>query len=60
MKLIPDKELSVVQQRRAKEKLTNNQPDPAEQLRKLKNLHDDGLLTDTEFEEKRRKLVERL
>lgn len=59
MKLIPDKELSVVQQRRAGEK-GPSQPDPADQLRKLKSLHDDGLITDEEFEEKRKKIVNSL
>lgn len=34
--------------------------DPTEQLQRLKELHDDGLVTDEEFEEKRAKLVEKI
>lgn len=60
MKLIPDKELSVVQQKRALESHQSKQPSVEDKLRKLKALHDDELLTDEEFEEKRKKLVEEL
>lgn len=34
--------------------------DPTKQLQRLKELHDDGLVTDEEFEEKRAKLVEKI
>jgi hypothetical protein len=34
--------------------------DPAEELRKLKSLHDDGILTDQEYESRRSALVEQL
>ena len=36
------------------------EPDPADQLKKLTDLHDSGLLTDEEFEAKRAPIVERL
>ena len=35
-----------------------SRPDATEQLRRLKQLHDDGILTDDEYAEKRAKLVE--
>ena len=34
--------------------------DPTEQLQRLKALHDDGILTDEEYEAKRRKLVDEI
>ena len=36
------------------------EPDPAEQLKKLADLHDSGLLTDEEFAAKRATIVEKL
>lgn len=35
-------------------------PDATEQLRRIKQLHEDGILTDEEYEEKRRKLVDEI
>lgn len=35
-------------------------PETAEALRDLAKLHADGILTDDEYEEKRRRLVEKL
>lgn len=37
-----------------------NEPDPTEQLRNLKELHDEGVLTDEEFEEKKSALLEKI
>ncbi|WP_380677613.1 SHOCT domain-containing protein [Salinigranum sp. GCM10025319] len=37
-----------------------DEPDPTDQLVKVKELHDQGLLTDDEFEEKRRALVDEI
>lgn len=34
--------------------------DPTEQLQRIKELHDDGVLTDEEFEEKRQKLLDKI
>ena len=34
--------------------------DPTEQLQRLKKLHDDGILTDEEYEAKRQKLVDEI
>ena len=34
--------------------------DPTEQLQRLKQLHDDGILTDEEYEAKRQKLVDEI
>jgi len=36
------------------------EPDPTEQLAKLKELHDSGALTDEEFEEKKQSLLEKI
>lgn len=38
----------------------NQEVDPTEQLRNLKELHDDGVLTDEEFEEKKQSLLDKL
>lgn len=35
-------------------------PDPTEQLQRLKELHDDGVVTDDEFEEKKQNLLDEL
>lgn len=35
-------------------------PDATEQLRRIKQLHEDGILTDAEYEEKRKKLVDEI
>jgi len=40
--------------------VSNDSPDVAEQIRKLAQLHDDGLVTDDEFETKRAELLARL
>lgn len=37
-----------------------NDPDPTEQLKNLKELHEEGVLTDEEFERKKQSLLERL
>ncbi|WP_299268300.1 PH domain-containing protein [Halorientalis sp.] len=37
-----------------------SEPDPTEQLQNLKELHDDGVLTDEEFEEKKAVLLDKL
>ena len=37
-----------------------SEPDPTEQLARLKDLHDDGVLTDSEFEEKKQNLLDKL
>lgn len=37
-----------------------SEPDPTDRLMKVKELHDQGLLTDDEFEEKRRALVDEI
>lgn len=58
MKLIPEKELSVVQLATAQAK--QKERSVADQLRELKSLHDEGLLTDEEFEEKRQQLVRQI
>jgi hypothetical protein len=34
--------------------------DPTEQLQRLKQLHNDGILTDEEYEAKRQKLVDEI
>lgn len=34
--------------------------DPAESLRKLKRLHDDGILSDEEYEQKRNEYIEKI
>lgn len=60
MKLIPEKELSAIQQKKALETHQDKQSSPEGKLRKLQALHNDGLLTDEEFEEKRKKLIEEL
>lgn len=38
----------------------SSDPDPTEQLKNLKELHDEGVLTDKEFEEKKRSLLDKL
>lgn len=35
-------------------------PDPSDQLRKLTELHNDGLLSDEEFEAKRAEIIDRM
>lgn len=37
-----------------------NEPDPTEQLTRLKDLHDDGVLTDEEFQEKKQSLLDQI
>lgn len=39
---------------------TRNEPDPIEQLRDLKDLHDNGILTDEEFKEKKTSLLDKI
>ena len=38
----------------------DSQEDPTEQLKKIKELHDEGILSDEEFEEKKEELIERI
>ena len=37
-----------------------SEPDPMEQLERLKSLHDDGVVTDDEFEEKKQALLDKI
>jgi hypothetical protein len=39
---------------------TDNGLDPTEQLQNIKNLHDEGVLTDDEFEEKKQSLLDKI
>lgn len=39
---------------------TTTEPDPTEQLQNLKELHDQGVLSDEEFEEKKRSLLDKI
>jgi hypothetical protein len=38
----------------------SSEPDPTDQLKNLKELHDDGVLTDEEFEKKKQSLLEKI
>lgn len=38
----------------------NDEPDPTEQLQNLKELHDEGVLTDEEFDDKKQSLLDKL
>lgn len=38
----------------------NDEPDPTEQLQNLKELHEEGVLTDAEFEEKKQSLLDKI
>lgn len=38
----------------------NTEPDPTEQIKKIKELHDQGVLTDEEFEQKKQSLLDKL
>jgi len=38
----------------------NDEPDPTEQLKNLKELHEEGVLTDSEFEEKKQSLLDKI
>ena len=40
--------------------VAESEPDPVEQLEKLKNLHDQGVVTDEEFEEKKQNLMDKI
>lgn len=40
--------------------IQESQPDPTEQLKNIKELHDQGVLTDEEFEEKKSELLDKL
>lgn len=57
MKFIREK---VEEANRPQQVPADNDPDPTEQLKNLKELHDDGVLTDEEFEEKKRSLLDKL
>lgn len=39
---------------------SNDEPDPTEQLQNLKELHDEGVLTDDEFEEKKQTILDKI
>lgn len=39
---------------------TESEPDPTEQLQNLKELHDDGVLTDEEFEQKKQSILDKI
>jgi hypothetical protein len=38
----------------------NGEPNPTEQLQNLKELHEEGVLTDSEFEEKKQSLLDEI
>lgn len=38
----------------------SSDPDPTEQLKNIKELHEQGVLTDDEFEEKKQKLLDKI
>lgn len=38
----------------------NDEPDPTEQLQNLKDLHEEGVLTDAEFEEKKQSILDKI
>lgn len=40
--------------------VAESEPDPVEQLEKLKGLHDKGVVSDEEFEEKKQKLMDKI
>lgn len=40
--------------------VSSSEPDPTEQLQRLKELHDDGVLSDEEFEEKKEELLDKI
>lgn len=65
MKLIPDKEFSVVQQKRATQKseqskYSTNKEDPVEVLRKLKVMLDEGLIEQYEYDKKKEEVLKRM
>lgn len=56
MQLIPDKELSVVQAKRAAE-TAKTEPSASDRLKELRMLLDDGLITQAEYDAKRAEIL---
>lgn len=60
MQLIPDKELSVVQQRKATEAVPPTEKSPSDRLKELKDLLNNELISQDEYDNKRAEILEKI